>query len=102
MALFLVHISVALPDNLDDEVRTCLVQDELARGRQLIEDGMLVSIWRTVGRFANVGIWNASGHEQLHAAITSLPMWRYMTVTVTALSSHPLSADHVEIRGALA
>jgi len=88
---FLVEIEVRLPADLDEAIRTRLVNDEQERGRTLAEAGLLRAIWRVPGRLANRAIWTAADATELHAALTSLPLWRYMDVEVTPLAHHPLS-----------
>jgi muconolactone D-isomerase len=63
------------------------------RGRQLRASGVLRSIWRVPGRLANVAIWSAPDADRLHELLTSLPLWRWMDVQVTALATHPLMAE---------
>jgi muconolactone D-isomerase len=88
---FLVEIEVRLPADLDEHVRTKLLDDEFARGKELAQAGMMRAIWRVPGRRANRGIWDAADATELHAALVSLPLWPYMDVAVTPLAVHPLS-----------
>ena len=88
---FLVEIEVTLPAELDEAIRTRLANDELERGRTLADAGLLRAIWRVPGRLANKAIWTAADATELNTALTSLPLWPYMDVAVTALAHHPLS-----------
>lgn len=90
---FLVRIEVALPHDLPAPDRTELLARERERGRELRAAGTLARIWRLPGRFANVGVWTAPDADALHDALTSLPLWPYAEVTVTALARHPLEDD---------
>jgi muconolactone D-isomerase len=90
---FLVRIEARLPPELDDNERAALLSREAERGRQLQESGVIRHIWRLPGRLANVGIWSAPTASELHDALTSLPVWHYAEISVTALADHPLSAD---------
>ena len=89
---FLVHIDITLPDGLPEDRRRELLAAEHRRGRELIEQGLLVRIWRLPGRFANISLYRAAGATELHAAVTSLPLWPYMDVRVEALAVHPLES----------
>jgi muconolactone D-isomerase len=89
---FLVHIDISLPDGLPDERRRELIEAEHRRGRELIDQGVLVRIWRLPGRFANVSLYRAADATELHAALTSLPLWPYMDIHVDALAIHPLES----------
>ncbi|HEY5333533.1 MAG TPA: muconolactone Delta-isomerase family protein [Solirubrobacterales bacterium] len=93
MSEFLVEIKINLPADLDAEDREALVAAELKRGKELVEAGSISRIWRLPGRRANVGIWSAPDADALHAAITTLPMFPYMDIEVTALATHPLEQD---------
>jgi muconolactone D-isomerase len=87
---FLVHIEIRLPPEMPEERRAELTDAEARRGRELIEAGTLVRIWRLPGRFANVSLYRAADATELHAALTSLPLWPYMRIRVEALATHPL------------
>lgn len=89
---FLVEIAVRVPPHLSPQERARLAQAELRRGRELADAGTILRIWRVPGRTANVGIWSAPNPTALHDAIASLPMFPYLTATVTALATHPLEA----------
>lgn len=87
---YLVQIAIALPDDWSESRRAAARADELRRGRELVEAGVIRRIWRVTGRTANVGIWTASSLDELRAALSSLPMFPWMTITVTELGRHPL------------
>lgn len=86
---FLVSISIELPLDLDDERRGALLAAEAARAAELASAGLLVRLWRIPGRLANRGLWQAADATELHAALTSLPLWPWMKVDVEPLARHP-------------
>jgi muconolactone D-isomerase len=86
---FLVHITIALPPGLPDGEREALYAAESARTADLATAGQLVRLWRIPGRTANWGLWRANNATELHDALTSLPLWPYMDIEVTALAEHP-------------
>jgi muconolactone D-isomerase len=90
---FLVRIEVHLPPEMPSDERQSLIDAERRRGRELQEAGMLHRIWRVPGRWANVAIYRAPDATNLHEALSSLPLWPWMTVSVEALAVHPLEAD---------
>jgi muconolactone D-isomerase len=90
---FLVRIEVRLPPDMPEEQRQILLSAEAKRGRQLIEEGLLKRIWRVPGRLANVSLYEAPDATAVHAAITSLPLWPWITASVEALAVHPLEAN---------
>lgn len=89
---FLVQIQVTLPPELSSGSRQELMGREQARGRELINEGVIRQIWRIPGRTANVGIWDAADPTALHEALSSLPMFPYIDARVTPLATHPLEA----------
>jgi muconolactone D-isomerase len=87
---FLVRIDVQLPGAVPDEERESLLSAEVERGRELVEAGAIVSIWRVPGGLRNVGIWEAADATELHEYLASLPLFRWLTAEVTPLAEHPL------------
>jgi len=90
---FLVRIEFSLPPDMDPAEKAELLEREAARGRELQAAGTIVRIWRVPGRFANIGIWQAADATELHAAISSLPLYPWMSNDVTALAVHYLEQD---------
>ena len=88
-----MYIEVRFPDGMPQERRSELTAAEGRRGRELIEAGTLVRIWRLPGRPANVSLYRTADATELHAALTSLPLWPHMRVRVEALAAHPLEAN---------
>ena len=82
---FLVHMEVTARIESGDE----LLEKEAERARQLAAAGILCRLWRVPGRRANWGIWVASTTDELHAALASLPLFPYMSITVHPLATHP-------------
>lgn len=98
---FLVEIAVTLPTHLAASQYDDLIAQERARGRALASEGILRAIWRIPGQFANCAIWSAPDATQLHRAISSLPLWPYAKVQVTALAHHDLAPDCLGIPATL-
>lgn len=86
---FLVAIDVKLPPETPAERRADLVAAEAVRARELAETGVIVRLWRIPGRWSNVGLWVASDASALHEALSSLPLYPWLDVKVTALARHP-------------
>ena len=85
---FLVNIEIAWPADADATQREQLFAAELERGRQLAAAGIMKRLWRVPGRWANWGIWEAEDATALHDAISSLPLWPWMDVTIHPLGRH--------------
>jgi muconolactone D-isomerase len=85
---FLVHMKVARTEGGVDREKQ-LREQEAARSRELAKEGVLLRLWRVPGRRENWGIWSAEDADRLHDALCSLPLFRYLTITVHPLASHP-------------
>jgi muconolactone D-isomerase len=90
---FLVRIEVEVPFHLSSEERCRLMEAEVRRGQELKDAGTIVRIWRIPGRTANVGLWEAPDSTTLHDAISSLPMFPYLSAEVTPLAMHHLETE---------
>ncbi|KXX62981.1 MULTISPECIES: muconolactone Delta-isomerase family protein [Rhodococcus] len=86
---FLVRTENLMPADTPDETRERLRAGERDRAMQLREAGILKRLWRVPGRNATVGLYEAGDPAELHDALASLPMWKWMDVTVEALATHP-------------
>jgi muconolactone D-isomerase len=89
---FLVQIQVRFPPDMTDAQLKDIMERETARGRELQAAGTIVRIWRVAGKRANVGIWRAETGDELHAALTSLPAFPWLELSVTPLATHHLEA----------
>lgn len=91
---FLVRTENLLPPDVPDETREQLRTAERERATQLRAAGILRRLWRVPGRNATIGLYEAPDPGALHDALTSLPMWKWMDVTVEALATHPQERPH--------
>jgi muconolactone D-isomerase len=87
---FLVELTTTVPEGTDpaevDRVRAA----EAVRAAELARAGHLVRLWRPVGELRSIGLWRAADRAELEEAVLgSLPLWPWMTATVTAVHSHP-------------
>jgi muconolactone D-isomerase len=86
---FLVRTVNRMPPETPQELRSALRAAERIRADELRTQGLLIRLWRIPGTTAAVGLYEAPDATVLHDAITSLPMWPWMEVTVEALATHP-------------
>jgi muconolactone D-isomerase len=86
---FLVRTENLMPPDTPDDTRERLRAAERERAMQLREAGILKRLWRVPGRNATIGLYEAEDPAALHDALTSLPMWKWMDVSVEALATHP-------------
>lgn len=86
---FLVNIAVEWPADGDPEELARLTAAERARARELVAEGRILRLWRVPGQKANWGLWAAPDATALHEAISSLPFYPWLSVTVHPLARHP-------------
>ncbi|MBY6412815.1 muconolactone Delta-isomerase [Rhodococcus sp. BP-252] len=87
--LFAVKMDVAIPTDLDPSVRSDTLAREKAYSQDLQRSGEWVSIWRLVGQYSNLSIFDVRDNDRLHEILWNLPLFPYMTIDVTPLSVHP-------------
>lgn len=94
--LFHVQMDVHLPNDLPAAEADRLKATERERAQQLQRSGKWRHLWRVVGRYANVSIFDVDSPGELHDLLSGLPLFPFMDVTVTPLCHHPSSIhdDH--------
>ena len=89
--LFHVEMDVRLPPDLDPAVADRLKVTERERARELQRAGKWRHLWRIAGRYANVSVFDVESPAELHDLLSTLPLFPYMEIRVTALCRHPSS-----------
>lgn len=87
--LFHVQMAVNLPVDLDAEVRAAILAREKAYSQELQRAGKWPHLWRVVGEYANVSIFDVASNDELHDLLSGLPLFSYMDIAVTPLATHP-------------
>lgn len=87
--LFHVRMDVRLPHDLDPDARAEIVAREKAYSQELQQAGKWPHIWRLVGEYANVSIFDVENNDELHQLLSGLPLFDHMGITVTPLARHP-------------
>lgn len=87
--LFHVRMDVAIPADLDPQVRDEIIGREKAYSQELQRQGKWPHIWRIVGEYANFSIFDVDSNDELHEIISGLPLFPYMKIHVTPLAVHP-------------
>ena len=87
--LFAVTMDVNLPPDLDPGLRADTLAREKAYSQDLQSKGKWPHIWRVVGQYANLSIFNVDSTDELHEILWNLPLFPYMKVQVTPLAQHP-------------
>jgi muconolactone D-isomerase len=89
--LFHVRMDVDIPRDLDRTEAEKLLADEKAKAQELQRVGTWRHLWRIVGHYANISVFDVETPAQLHHILTSLPLFPFMKITVTPLCQHPSS-----------
>jgi muconolactone D-isomerase len=89
--LFFVKMIVSLPPDLDRDIAERLRSDEKAVAEELQRTGKWRHLWRIVGQYANISIFDVKSPSELHDLLTQLPLFPYMQIEVQALCRHPSS-----------
>lgn len=87
--LFHVRMDVDIPHDLDPDVRADTIAREKAYSQELQRKGIWPHIWRIVGEYSNISIFDVADNGELHAILSGLPLFPYMTIRVTPLATHP-------------
>lgn len=94
--LFHVAMTVNLPHELGESTTEALKARERERAAKLQRQGQWRHFWRMAGRYANLSIFDVEDAEELHALLTSLPLYPFMQIEVTALCHHPSAIRDVD------
>lgn len=86
---FLVHIEIEWPASNDPRLKEEIFAAELLQGQKLAREGKLKRLWRIPGRWANWSLYDVADATELHAALSSLPLFPWMNIQVHALAQHP-------------
>lgn len=89
--LFMVEMKVEIPLDFDKAEAAALKAAEKARFQELQASGVWRHIWRVVGQYSNVSIFDVESNAALHDVLLGLPLYPFMTMKVTALCRHPSS-----------
>ena len=89
--LFHVTMEVQLPPTMPKDQADALKAEEKALAQRLQEEGTWRHLWRIAGRYANVSVFDVAGNEELHALLTSLPLFPYMRIEIAPMCRHPSS-----------
>src|SRR5690606_23939573 len=86
--LFMVHMIVNIPATLPADEAARIKAEEKQYSQDLQRSGKWPHIWRVVGEYANVSIFDVASNDELHDALSKLPLFPYMSLKVTPLAKH--------------
>ncbi|MEO2132299.1 MAG: muconolactone Delta-isomerase [Microbacterium sp.] len=87
--LYLVRMDVAIPTDLPAAEADAVKAREKDYSQRLQRDGRWVHLWRVVGEYANYSVFDVAGNDELHEILAGLPLFPYMSISVTPLAAHP-------------
>lgn len=91
--LYAVRMDVDIPRDLDPAVREDTVTREREYSQSLQHSGEWAHIWRIVGKYSNISIFDVASNERLHEILNGLPLFEFMTIEVTPLAPHPSAVE---------
>lgn len=87
--LYMVRMDVELPTDLPKELADEIKAREKSYSQDLQRSGKWLHLWRIVGQYANVSIFDVEDNDELHRLLSNLPLFPYMRIQVTPLARHP-------------
>jgi len=91
--LYHVRMDVHPPAHLSPAAFDTLKAAEREMALDLQRKGVWVHLWRIAGQYSNFSVFDAASHDELHAILSGLPLFPFMTVAVTPLARHPSALD---------
>ncbi|UFN48653.1 muconolactone Delta-isomerase [Roseomonas sp. OT10] len=91
--LYHVRMDVRPPQGVDPAAFDRLKAEEKARAQDLQRQGKWVHLWRIAGQYANVSVFDVADHDELHAILSTLPLFPFMEISVVPLARHPSALD---------
>lgn len=88
---FLCRMQVEFPETMTPEVKAEYQAREKEYSQALQRSGEFEAIYRVVGQYANVSIFEVESNERLHEILSGFPMFPYMRIETTPLCTHPNS-----------
>lgn len=95
--LFHVRMDVAIPFDIQPDRADELKRIERERAQELQKQGKWRHLWRIAGQYSNFSVFDVADVQELHDILSTLPLFPFMTIEVSALCRHP-SSIHVDDR----
>lgn len=87
--VFLVEMDVNIPTTWDEDKLKDYIKREQETSQKWQKSGKWKYLWRVAGQYSNVSVLEVESPDELHAIISSLPLFPYMDIKVKALCKHP-------------
>ena len=91
--LYHVRMDVRVPHDIDPAGFDRLKALEKERAQALQHQGKWRHLWRIAGAYANVSVFDVADHDELHAILSTLPLFPFMDIAVLPLARHPSAID---------
>ena len=91
--LYHVRMDVRPPHGIDPAEFDRLKAEEKARAEALQREGKWVHLWRITGQYANISVFDVESHDELHALLSTLPLFPFVEIAVTPLARHPSALE---------
>jgi muconolactone D-isomerase len=89
--LYCVQMDVSIPRDIPTGEADHLKAVEKTRAIELQQQGKWLHLWRVAGRYSNISVFDVADHDELHTILSTLPLFPFMQISVTALAKHPSS-----------
>ena len=66
-----------LPPDMPPETVEKIKAAEKTYAQELQRQGKWIHLWRVVGRYSNISIFDVSSNDELHALLPQLPLYPY-------------------------
>jgi muconolactone D-isomerase len=86
--LYCVRMDVCVPHTVEPDRFETLKAEEKACAQELQRSGKWRHLWRIAGQYANISVFDVADHDELHAILSSLPLFPFMEITVIPLARH--------------
>jgi muconolactone delta-isomerase len=89
---FLVEFEVDVPAGTSETEVKDRERAEAVAATKLVDEGHLLRVWKrplSTGETNVLGLYRAESETELDGLLGALPLYEWMTVTVTGLERHP-------------
>ena len=89
--LFQVEMTVRMPHDMDAEHARQIKAREKTYSQDLQRQGKWRRLWRVVGSYSNISIFDVADNAELQDIVSALPLFAYMDINIKPLCRHPSS-----------
>ena len=89
---FLVELEVDVPPGTSQTEVEDRERAEAVAATKLVQEGRLLRVWKrrlSTGETSVLGLYRAESETELDGLLRALPLYEWMTVTVSGLERHP-------------